>query len=123
MITTTQFLARYPQFGGVDPATIQLILDHAQTQYDNRFANDQIYLALTAHILATDEIGMSESVARMDSANSGRRSVQSGRESRGQSRSASSIGNWRGDSLNQTPYGQEVLRMLLGSVVAVGYIP
>jgi Protein of unknown function (DUF4054) len=119
MITTAQFLTRYPQFGGVDQATIQLILDHAQTQYDNRFANDQIYLALTAHILATDEIGMSESVARMDSANGDRRSGQS----RGQSRSANSIGNWRGDSLNQTPYGQEVLRMLLGSVVGVGYIP
>jgi Protein of unknown function (DUF4054) len=119
MITTSQFLARYPQFGGVDPATIQLILDHAQTQYDTRFANDQIYLALTAHILATDEIGMAESVARMDSANSNR----GGSRGSNHARSANSIGNWRGDSLNQTPYGQEVLRMLLGSVVAVGYIP
>jgi Protein of unknown function (DUF4054) len=117
MLTVSQFLLRYPQFGGVESALIQRVLDHALTQYDSRFASDDLYLALTAHVITTDEIAMAQSVARMDQA------VGVDMAKVGAQRLASQVGNWRGDSLNNTPYGQEVMRMLLGVGSGGMYLP
>lgn len=101
MITVADFLAHFPQFGGVDPTTIQSALNQAIPEYRSDLEGYlMITLNLTAHILMMRARGISESVGMMANANG---------QGQGQGRGR---GSGNENSLDDSAYGLEVKRLL-----------
>lgn len=106
IVSKVDFLSHFPMFGGMDEGTILSAITQAESEYSPSIPNWlPITLNLIAHILSARTMGVAQSVDLMGTAN-------------GSSRfSMPSPGyNWKGTSLQSTPYGQEVARLLAGTV-------
>jgi hypothetical protein len=106
IITKVDFLAHFPMFGGMDENTLLSTIEQAESEYSTDLPNWlPITLNLIAHILTARTMGVAQSVDLMGTANgSSKFSIPS------------HTYNWKGTSLQSTPYGQEVARLLTGTV-------
>jgi hypothetical protein len=106
IITKVDFLSQFPMFGGMDEATLLSAIGQAESEYSTDLPNWlPITLNLIAHILTARTMGVAQSVDLMGAANgSSKFSMPSHNY------------NWKGTSLQSTPYGQEVARLLTGTV-------
>lgn len=115
IISKLDFLAHFPMFGGVDDATLISAITQAESEYDTGLPNWlPITLNLIAHILTARTLGVAQSVEAMGVAN-GTTKLQLAGVGQGQP-------SWKGRSLDTTPYGLEVSRLLTGSVVGCMYL-
>jgi hypothetical protein len=108
IITKVDFLGHFPMFGGMDEATLLSAIGQAESEYSTDLPNWlPITLNLIAHILTARTMGVAQSVDLMGTAN-------------GSSKFSMTVHqytyNWKGTSLQSTPYGQEVARLLTGTV-------
>lgn len=117
MVTLSTFLAHFPQFGGLDVGTLNSAMEQALPEYDPLMDNyTMVTLNLMAHILMTRAMGISESVELMTVAQG------VGGSGRGSGR-GSVVYQWKGQSLESTPYGQEVQRLLTPNCTGLLFIP
>jgi hypothetical protein len=107
IISKSDFLAHFPMFGGMDTETILSAISQAESEYATETPNWMfITLNLIAHILAMRTIGVSQSVDAMGTTNGSTKFSMPGHTY-----------HWKGTSLQATPYGQEVSRLVVGSAV------
>lgn len=93
-------------FGGMDDGTILSAIEQAESEYSTNLPNWlPITLNLIAHILTARTMGVAQSVDLMGTSNGSSKFSM-----------PSSTYNWKGTSLQTTPYGQEVARLLTGTV-------
>jgi hypothetical protein len=108
IITPVDFLAWFPAFGGMDSGSILAAIEQAESEHDPGLSNwVPITMNLIAHILTARTLGVAQSVDAMGTANgSSKFSLSQGMANQG----------WKGSSLESTPYGREVARLLVGTV-------
>ena len=112
MINPSQFLASFPQFSGVDNPSLLSAIQQAESEYDTNLPGyNWIVLNLIAHILYLRSLAITKTVEMMGVAN-GTNSVAVKMDY--------SADQWKGQSLQSTPYGQEVLRLL--TPVSIGLL-
>lgn len=108
IISELDFLAQFPMFGGLDEKTILSAIEQAESEYSTDLPGwSPITLNLIAHILTARTMGVAQSVDLMGTANGSSKFSMSSNQS---------AYNWKGTSLQMTPYGQEVARLLTGTV-------
>jgi hypothetical protein len=108
IITKLYFLGQFPMFGGLDEPTLLSAITQAESEYSTDLPNWlPITLNLTAHILTVRMLGVAQSVEAMGVTNGSGRFNLPG---------LSAGEHWKGTSLQSTPYGQEVARLLTGTV-------
>jgi hypothetical protein len=106
IITKEDFLSRFPMFGGIDENTLLSAIEQAEAEYSIDLPSWlPITLNLIAHILTARTMGVAQSVDLMGTANGSSKFSM-----------PSHSYNWKGTSLQSTPYGQEVARLLTGTV-------
>ena len=107
IISKLDFLAHFPMFGGMDEGTILSAIAQAESEYSTDLPNWlPITLNLIAHILTARTMGVAQSVDLMGTANGSSKFSMSSNQY---------AYNWKGTSLQSTPYGQEVARLLAGT--------
>ncbi len=106
IINKIDFLANFPMFGGLDEGTILSAITQAESEYDTSIPNWlPITLNLIAHILTARSLGVAQTVDMMGTTNGSSKFTL-----------PNPTYNWKGTSLQSTPYGQEVARLLTGTV-------
>lgn len=106
IISKTDFLENFPMFGGLDDGSITSAITQAESEYDTSLPNWlPITLNLIAHILTARSLGVAMNVQMMGTTN-GTSSIPN----------TSPNYHWKGTSLQSTPFGQEVSRLLAGTV-------
>lgn len=114
MYSTTEFITLFPQFGGTDMGSLESALSQALSEYSLDTPNHYwILYNLMAHILYVRSMAISSTVRMMGAANG---------QSSGVPDRATDTGGWAGNSLNTSPYGQEVLRLLSQVTTSIMFI-